>query len=66
MTQSQQTHDAIVGVMNVGSVIMLLLVLAFYLWLKFNDRKSTKKNLQTKIATSKAKQKRPRSRRTGR
>lgn len=52
--------------MKVGSVIMLLLVLAFYLWLKFNDRKSTKKNLQTKIATSKAKQKRPRSRRTGR
>jgi hypothetical protein len=41
-------------------------VLACYLWLKFNDRKSTKKNLQTKIATSKAKQKRPRSRRTGR
>ncbi|MAF02037.1 MAG: hypothetical protein CME86_06435 [Herbaspirillum sp.] len=66
MTQSQITHEALVSVMKPGSAVMLLLVLAFYLWLKFSDRKSGKKNLPTKVDTSKAKQKRAQSRRTRR
>ncbi|WP_039785728.1 hypothetical protein [Herbaspirillum huttiense] len=66
MTQSQQTHDAIVSAMKIGSVILVLLVLAFYFWLRISEQKPAKKKNSEKGNASKAKQKRLRSRRMGR
>lgn len=45
---SQTTYDDLTTVMANGSVVMLLLVFAFYLWLKFKSNKPTKKKLPLK------------------